>query len=65
MIVFMHIEKLVLRWDSFVSIIGIVSARLYLLSRVLMIGKVLTALRAEDPAIYDTYEVSTYWIHLL
>jgi hypothetical protein len=28
-------------------------------------GEVIAALRAEDPAIYETYVVSTYWIHLL
>ena len=65
MLAFMHFEKVVLRWDSFSSIVGMASASMYFLSRFLMMGEVFVALRAEDPAIYYTYEVSTYWIHLL
>jgi hypothetical protein len=38
---------------------------LYFVSRVVMIGQVFAALRAKDPAVYDTYEVSTYWVHIL
>ncbi|KAI4147375.1 MAG: hypothetical protein LQ340_005589 [Diploschistes diacapsis] len=63
-LVFMHLEKVVLRYDRFSSMIGILSAGLYLLSRILMMGEVFAALRAEDLAVYSTYEVSTYWIHL-
>jgi hypothetical protein len=30
-----------------------------------MISEVIAALKAEDPAIYETYLASRYWIHLL
>lgn len=65
MIIFMHFEKVVLRWDGIVTIISLVSVGLYFLSRILMMGEVFAALRAEDPSIYDTVQVSTYWVHFL
>ena len=65
MFVFMHFEKVVFRLDSLLNIIGLACPGLYLLSRILMMGEVFAALRAEDSAIYYTYEVSTYWIRLL
>ncbi len=65
MLIFMHFEKVVLRWGGPLTMISLVSPVLYLLSRVVMIGGVIAAFRASDPAIYDTYIVSTYWIHIL
>ncbi|WEW61298.1 hypothetical protein PRK78_006788 [Emydomyces testavorans] len=65
MLVFMHFEKVVLRWDGLLTIISLASPGLYFLSRILMIGEVFAALRAEEPSIYDTYVVSSYWVHLL
>jgi len=65
MIIFMHFKKVVFRWGGPLTIISLVSPGLYFVSRVVMMGQVFAALRAEDPAIYDTYEVSTYWVHLL
>ena len=65
MLVFIQFEKVVLRWGGPLTIISLVSPVLYLLSRVVMIGGVIAAFRASDPAIYDTYVVSTYWIHIL
>ncbi|RAK75789.1 uncharacterized protein BO72DRAFT_487276 [Aspergillus fijiensis CBS 313.89] len=65
MLVFMHFEKVVLRWEGIVTIVSLSSPALYLLSRMVMMGEVFAALRAEEPAIYDTYEVSSYWVHLL
>lgn len=65
MLVFMQFEKVVLRWGGPLTIISLVSPALYLLSRIVMIGGVFAAFRASDPAIYDTYVVSTYWIHIL
>jgi hypothetical protein len=65
MIIFMHFEKVVLRWGGPLTIISLMSPGLYFASRIVMIGEVFAALRAEDPAIYETYEVSTYWVHLL
>ena len=64
-LVFMHFEKVVFRWGGPLTIISIVSPGLYVLSRLVMMGEVIAALRAEDPAIYETYVASTYWIHLL
>ncbi|QGA20754.1 hypothetical protein EYB26_008462 [Talaromyces marneffei] len=65
MIIFMHFEKVVLRWDGLVTIISLTSVGLYFLSRILMMAEVFAALRAEDPSIYDTVQVSTYWVHSL
>ncbi|PYI17959.1 hypothetical protein BO99DRAFT_433968 [Aspergillus violaceofuscus CBS 115571] len=65
MLVFMHFEKVVLRWEGMVTIVSLSSPAVYLLSRMVMMGEVFAALRAEEPAIYDTYEVSSYWVHLL
>ena len=64
-IIFMHFEKVVFRWGGPLTIISLVSPGLYFVSRIVMMGEVFAAFRAEAPAIYDTYEVSTYWIHLL
>jgi hypothetical protein len=65
MLIFMHFEKVIFRWGGPLTIISLVSPALYLFSRIVMMGEVIAALRAEDPAIYKTYVVSTYWIHLL
>ena len=65
MLVFMQYEKVVLRWGGLLTIISLASPMLYLFSRIVMIGGVIAAFRASDPAIYDTYSVSTYWIHIL
>jgi hypothetical protein len=64
-LVFMHFEKVVFRWGGPLTIISIASPCFYILSRLVMMGEVTAALRAEDPAIYETYVASTYWIHLL
>jgi len=65
MLIFMQYEKVLLRWGGPLTIISLVSPALYLLSRIIMLGGVIAAFRASDPAIYDTYSVSTYWIHIL
>ena len=65
MLVFMQFEKVILRWGGPLTMISILSPVIYLLSRVVMIGGVIAAFRASDPAIYDTYVVSTYWVHVL
>lgn len=65
MLVFMHFEKVVLRWDGLVTIVSIASPGLYIFSRVVMMVEVFVTLRAEDPTIYDTPNVSTYWVHFL
>ena len=65
LLVFMQFEKVILRWGGPLTVISLVSPVLYLVSRIIMIGGVVAAFRASDPAIYDTYTVSTYWIHIL
>ena len=65
MLVFMQFEKVVVRWGGPLTIISLVSPALYLLSRIVMIGGVIASFRAEDPAIYNTYVASTYWVHIL
>ncbi|KAH8794167.1 hypothetical protein BGZ57DRAFT_983426 [Hyaloscypha finlandica] len=65
MLIFMHFGKVVFRWGGPLTMISLVSPAFYFLSRLVMIGEVIAALRAEDPAVYETYVASTYWIHLL
>ncbi|KAL9089808.1 MAG: hypothetical protein Q9165_005602 [Trypethelium subeluteriae] len=65
LLIFMQYEKVVLRWGGPLTLLSIVSPVIYLLSRIVMMGGVVAAFRAMDPKIYDTYVVSTYWIHTL
>ena len=65
MLIFMQFEKVVVRWGGPLTMISLVSPVVYLFSRLVMMGGVIAAFRACDPAIYDTYVVSTYWIHIL
>ncbi|KAI9695401.1 MAG: hypothetical protein M1820_008656 [Bogoriella megaspora] len=65
LLIFMHYEKVLLRWGGALTLLSIVSPMLYLLSRVVMIRGAVAAFRAMDPKIYETYVVSTYWIHTL
>ncbi|KAK3625062.1 hypothetical protein LTR56_013643 [Elasticomyces elasticus] len=62
---FMQFEKVVVRWQDPLMLVKIVSPFLYLVSRLIMLGGAIAAFRACDPAIYETYVVSTYWVHLL
>lgn len=64
-LIFMQFEKVVFRWGGPLTMISLMSPALYFLSRIAMIGGVIAAFRASDPAIYDTYVVSTYWVHIL
>ncbi|CZR56634.1 uncharacterized protein PAC_06523 [Phialocephala subalpina] len=63
--VFMHFEKVEVRWRGPLTLVSLLSLVLYFASRIIMMGEVFAALRAENPAIYDTYVVSTYRAHLL
>ncbi|KAL8723994.1 MAG: hypothetical protein Q9181_007035 [Wetmoreana brouardii] len=65
LLIFMQFEKVVFRWGGLLTIISLVSPVVYLVSRIVMMAGVIAAFRASDPAIYDTYVVSTYWIHVL
>ncbi|MCJ1370460.1 hypothetical protein MMC20_001673 [Loxospora ochrophaea] len=65
MLIFIQFEKVILRWGGPLTMISLLSPAVYLLSRIIMISGVIAAFRASDPAIYTTYVVSTYWIHIL
>ncbi|KAG0645627.1 hypothetical protein D0Z07_8460 [Hyphodiscus hymeniophilus] len=65
MLVFMHFEKVVFKWGGPLTMVSLISPALYFISRIVMMGEVIAALRGEDPAIYETYVVSNYWIHLI
>ena len=65
MLVFMQFDKVVVHWRGPLTLISLVSHAVYLLSRLVMMGSVAAAFRASDPAIYRTYVVSNYWLHVL
>ena len=63
-LVFMHYEKVVLKWGGPLTLISIISPLIYIMSRVLMMGGVVAAFRAMEPRVYETYIVSDYWISM-
>jgi hypothetical protein len=65
MLIFMQYKKVVLRWGGPLTLLSILSPAVYLISRIVMIAGVIASFRAMDPRIYNTYVVSTYWVHLL
>jgi len=65
LLVFMHFEKVVFQWGGPLTLISLFTPALYLISRIVIVGGVIAAFRASDPAVYDTYVVSTYWVHVL
>ena len=64
-LVFMQFEKVVVRWGGPLTLISLICPIVYFFSRMVMMGGVIAAFRAQSPAIYDTYVVSTYWIHIV
>lgn len=64
MLVFMQFEKVIFRWGGPLTMISLCSPALYLISRAVMIGGAFAALRASDPAVYETYVASNYWVHI-
>jgi hypothetical protein len=64
LLAFMYYEKVVLRWEGFWTIVCIGPPELYFLSWIVMMVEVFVTVRAADPAVYDTYEVANYGIHL-
>ena len=64
-LIFMQFKKVVVRWGGPLTLISLMSPIIYFLSRVVMMGGVIAAFRAQSPAIYDTYVVSTYWVHIV
>ncbi|KAF3093061.1 hypothetical protein TWF569_005900 [Orbilia oligospora] len=65
LLVFMHYPRVVLKWGGPVTMLSIISPAIYLLSRIVMIAGAIAAFRRADPALYETYVVSDYWIHIL
>jgi hypothetical protein len=65
MLIFMQYEKVVLRWGGPLTLLSIISPAVYLMSRLVMMGGVIAAFRGMDPKIYQTYVVSTYWVHVV
>ncbi|CAK1360620.1 uncharacterized protein RHO25_003916 [Cercospora beticola] len=65
MLVFMQFEKVVFRWRDPLMLIKILSPALYLITRVIMLVGAFAAFRAADPKIYDTYVMSSFWVHLV
>lgn len=65
MLVFMQYRKVVLRFGGPLTMIAIASPVLYLLSRIVMMVGVIIAFRAMDSRVYQTFVVSTYWVHIV
>ncbi|KAF3923272.1 hypothetical protein ABW21_db0201709 [Orbilia brochopaga] len=65
LLVFMHYPRVVLRWGGPLTMLSIVSPALYLVSRIVMLVGAFAAFRSCDPALFDTYVISDYWIHIL
>ncbi|KAK6528139.1 hypothetical protein TWF281_009390 [Arthrobotrys megalospora] len=65
LLIFMHYPRVVLRWGGPLTLLSIISPAMYLMSRVVMIAGAIAAFRLSDPALYETYVVSDYWIHIL
>lgn len=64
LLIFMHFEKIVIRWGGLLSMVSIISLVLYFLSRIIMMAGVIAAFRSMEPKIYETYVVSDYWISI-
>ena len=64
MLIFMQFEKIILCWKNPWTFTKVFPPALYLVSRVVMLAEVIAAFRASNPAIYETYVVSNYWLHL-
>lgn len=64
MLIFMQFEKVVVRWQDPLMVVKVLSPTIYLLSRMVMLAEAIAAFRGASPAIYETYVVSNYWLHL-
>jgi hypothetical protein len=65
MLIFMHFPKVILDLTRPLTILNVIPPALYLVSRAFMMVEAFVALRAEDPGIYETYQASSYWLHIL
>lgn len=60
MLVFMHFERVVVRWRDPWTLVKVFTPALYLVSRVVMLAEAMAAFRASNPAVYETYVVWNY-----
>ena len=65
MLLFMQVERLVVKWCDPWTILKILLPSTYMVGRSVLLVGTFAALRAMDPAVYDTYTVSTYWLHIM
>lgn len=64
MLWFMQYEMVIFKWKDPWSYFKVLPSFLYVASRVVMLGQAFAAFRASNPAIYETFVVSNYWLHL-
>lgn len=60
MLIFMHKEKVVIRWRNPWTLAHLLAPTVYLLSRGVMLVEAVIAFRASNPAIYETYIIGNY-----
>ncbi|KAF3929040.1 hypothetical protein ABW20_dc0102698 [Dactylellina cionopaga] len=65
LLIFMHYPRVVLRCGGPLTMLSIISPAIYLISRIIMIAGAIAAFRWTEAALYDTYVVSDYWLHIL
>jgi hypothetical protein len=65
MLLFMQVERLVVRWCDPWTIFKIFLPSTYMVGRLVLLVGTFAALRAMDPAVYETYAASTYWLHIM
>lgn len=64
MLWFMQYEMVVFKWKNPSSYFRVLAPLLYVVSRVVMLGVAMAAFRASNPAVYETFVISNYWLHL-
>lgn len=64
MLIFMQFETVVVRKSNPLTFLKAVPPALYLVSRMILLGEAVAALRASNPAVYETFVLSNYWLHL-
>jgi hypothetical protein len=65
MLLFMQFERLVVRWCDPWTIVKIMLPSMYMVGRLVLLVGTFAALRATDPAVYETYAISSYWLHVM
>ena len=64
MLVFIQFRRVVVRRRNPWTFLKVLPPGLYLFSRIVMMAEAFAALRASSPAVYETFVVSNYWVHL-